>query len=119
MEVKEKQLSDLIYKKMKAYKIQLSNKSEIQADDDEIQNILKGIQSGQPVMLRQGIFNPSFFVAIIRDVDRIKRFREDLLAINKHNYHDKEYDGGKDQRSLPAPQLLADIFKEMPLKLKK
>ena len=52
------------------YFVQLSNKTEVPIDEDELQNVLTGIQSGSPVKVRQGIFNPSFFVAIVEDYSR-------------------------------------------------
>lgn len=62
------------------YLIQLSSKVEIPIDDDELSIVLEGIKTGSPVKVRQGIFNPSFFVAIIEDKERrpLNHFTEGL-----------------------------------------
>ena len=52
------------------YLIELSNKREIPIDGDELLNVIEGIKTGSPVKVRQGIFNPSFFVAIVEDQER-------------------------------------------------
>lgn len=102
---------------MKAYIVELSNKSTIQADVDEVEKIMTGIETGNPVQLRQGIFNPSFFVAITPDEDRISIYKKDLLLANKHNDRDRLYEGGNDQKELPKPTLLKDIFNDTPLQI--
>lgn len=63
------------------YLVQLSNKTKIPIDEDELQNVLAGIQAGNPVKVRQGIFNPSFFVTIVEDEDRqpINHFTDGLV----------------------------------------
>lgn len=71
---------------MSAYIVKLSDKSEVKIDADEVQNVVSGIQSGQPVKVRRGIFNPSFFVCLIEDVDRLKAWRDDQPAWNSINY---------------------------------
>lgn len=58
---------------MKRYKIILSNTKEfITIREDELTKALKGIQEGNPVMTREGIFNPSYFVAILPNYEREK-----------------------------------------------
>lgn len=69
----------------KAYKIILSNKVEIQIDEDEIEIALQAINFGSIGKMRQGIFNPSFLVAIVADETRIERFREAIELAEKHN----------------------------------
>ena len=55
------------------YKIVLSNtKESITIREDELPKVLKGIQEGNPVVVLEGIFNPSYFVAILPDYDRAK-----------------------------------------------
>ncbi len=71
------------------YLVELSNKREIPIDEDELPRVLAGIKSGNPVKVRQGIFNPSFFVAIVGDSSRppinmfggTKKERPDLADI--------------------------------------
>lgn len=58
------------------YLIELSNKTKIPIDADELPKVLQGIRSGLPVIVRQGIFNPSFFVDIVEDKKRIQEINE-------------------------------------------
>lgn len=62
--------------KNKAYKIVMSRGDDIQIDADEINNVLKAITSGQPAIVRKGIFNPSFYVSVIEDEERASWHRE-------------------------------------------
>ena len=52
------------------YIVKLSNKAEIPIDEDEVQRVVEGLKSGTLVKVRQGIFNPSFFVAVVEDETR-------------------------------------------------
>ena len=91
---------------IKAYKILLSNKAEIKIDEDEIDAALNAIATGSVGKMRQGIFNPSFLVAIIEDEDRLERLHEAIRLAEKHNelFPDK-------QRPLPEGfKKLEDIF---------
>ena len=83
---------------IKKYLVQLTNKAEIPIDEDEVDNVIAGISTGKVVKVRQGIFNPSYFVAMIVDQKRIERY-----------YSDNQYrnQGERENREL-AP--LEDIF---------
>ncbi len=52
------------------YIIELSNKRQIPIDQDELLDVMKGVAAKVPVIVRQGIFNPSFFVSIVEDEER-------------------------------------------------
>ena len=80
----------------KAYLIEMSNGRKIQIDPDELPIVIASIRKGVPVKVKQGFFNPSFFVDIIQDKDRLYLIKERI---------DKE-----------IPPLL-DIFENMNLKL--
>ena len=59
------------------YKIVLSNtKESITIREDELPKVLKGIQEGNPVVILEGIFNPSYFVAIVPDQERMNAIAE-------------------------------------------
>ena len=60
------------------YLIKLSNKTDIQIDEDEVEIVLQGITTGKAVKVRQGIFNPSFYIAIIEDLERVGKYQEAL-----------------------------------------
>lgn len=63
------------------YIVKLSNKAEIQIDEDEVARVVDGLKSGTLVKVRQGIFNPSFFVAVVEDENRkpIDHYSEGLI----------------------------------------
>lgn len=79
------------------YKIVLSNKAEIHIAPEELEGVLKGIATGSVVRVKQGIFNPSFFVAIVEDREYLKNYWEQ----NKYEIQD----GTK-----PKTPLLESIF---------
>lgn len=86
-------------RKVKAYKVVLSTRHEIKIDEDEVAKVVEGIKSGHIVRVRQGIFNPSYFVCIERDGERIERFLEDT------KYDDRKRRGG----ILPLADILEDV----------
>jgi len=59
------------------YLVELSTKRTIQIDEEELQIVIKAIQSGQQALLKQGMFNPSFYVCIVKDEKRIFEIIED------------------------------------------
>lgn len=82
-----------------AFKVILSSGPAIPCDPDEVQKIVDAIKSGSVVRLRCGLFNPSFFVSVVEDEDRIKKFFEDT-----------KYDSEKRGRGMEAlKDILADV----------
>lgn len=61
----------------KTYVVELSTKSTIRLDPDELPNLLEGMRKGVPVMLKQGLVNPSYIVTVREDVERYAKFLED------------------------------------------
>ncbi len=90
---------------IKKYIVQLTNKAEIPIDEDEVDKVVGGIQTGKVVRVRQGIFNPSFFVAMIRDAKREQRY-----------FDDNQYRGlnqAKEERELkPLPDIFSGILED-------
>lgn len=84
----------------KGYKVVLSTGPAIPCDPDEIQPILRAINTGNSIKLRRGIFNPSFYVSIVEDEERKMKFLEDT----RHN----------PQRRALGMEALRDIFDDMP-----
>jgi len=64
------------------YIITLSNKATIPVDEDEVPLVVEAIKKGQPGRVRQGIFNPSFFVSLTLDNSRIKQYLDEQPAWN-------------------------------------
>ena len=84
----------------KAYIITMSSGEPLRIDSDEIQNVITGIKNRQPVMVRQGIFNPAFYVSISIDKKRTSEFLEDT------KYNDEK---SIEARAAGVPKL-KDIF---------
>ncbi|MFA6314950.1 MAG: hypothetical protein WC648_01090 [Candidatus Paceibacterota bacterium] len=80
------------------YLIQMSRGIPIPIDAEELQKVLQGIQTKSPVIVKQGIFNPSFFVSIIEDSDRKQGWNREL---------------GGDKYMLTTKEPLPDLFEEM------
>ena len=59
------------------YLLKLSSNTSFRIDEDELPKVIKGINDGNVVILRQGIFNPSYFVAVIKDIQRELSLVED------------------------------------------
>ena len=53
-----------------------SSKDTICVREGELKEVLLAISKGQLVITREGIFNPSFLVAIVPDEDRMKALAE-------------------------------------------
>ena len=89
----------------KKYKIKLSNGADIPIDEDEVEIVVAGIQSGRVVRVRQGIFNPSFFVAMIIDEQRKMQW------IDANRYRTVQE---KDNSALlPLPDMFKGILPEI------
>jgi hypothetical protein len=98
--------------KPKAYVVRMSIKNgDIKIDVDEVGKVIQGIASGQPVLVRQGCVNPSFYVAIVEDVDRLKSYYEEINRIKAENDGNKRYGfNNGQQKALPEFTPLRDIF---------
>ncbi len=59
---------------------------DIPCDQDELIAVYRAIESGKPVFLRQGYFNPVYAGTIIEDKKTMEKFWED----NKYAIRDKE-----------------------------
>ena len=96
--------------KQKGYLITMSRGNAIQIEASEITSVLKSIETGQPCVLRQAIFNPSFYVQIQEDMERVEQFTMQFEAARKHNLFDTDCNRGEDQRILPVFEPLKNIF---------
>lgn len=59
------------------YKVILNNRDYITIRDDELKSVLEGIRRGGVVFCREGIFNSSYFVAILEDIERENELRDE------------------------------------------
>lgn len=95
----------------KCYLVELSNGRKIKCDVEEVNRVIDSIKTGGVCKLKQGLFNPSFFIDIIEDEDRQWEFIEKVNEISKHNHQDKNYMGGRDQKEFPKGlEPLRNIF---------
>ena len=93
------------------YLVQLSNKTEVQADIEELKLITDGIKTGSPIKLKRGIINPSFIVAIVPDMERWKTRFDDIMG----GISSEEYKLEHDKRHAKGCTPLKDIFANSPL----
>jgi hypothetical protein len=56
----------------KAYIVELSTKTEIRIDQDELDKVATGINLGKMMIVRNGIINPSYFASIRLDNNRME-----------------------------------------------
>lgn len=56
----------------KAYVVELSTKSEVRIDQDEVDKVMGAIAEGSVVAVRKGVINPSYIVGIHIDEDRMR-----------------------------------------------
>ena len=98
--------------KPRAYIVRMNIKNgDLKIDEDELAKVVQGIKSGQPVLVRQGLFNPSYYVAIVEDVDRLKGYYEEINRIKAQNDSNKRYGfNNGEQLALPSFTPLRDIF---------
>lgn len=90
---------------MRCFKIKCSNGIEIQIDEDEIEKVMENLGTKNFIKVRRGVFNPSFFVALIEDRER----RNEYFADYKHQI--------KSGSMSKHPPQLKDMFEEVNKKL--
>lgn len=101
--------------KPKAYIVKMSQKGmDIQIDSDEVQQVVSGIVSGQPIKVRKGIINPSFYVGIVEDVERISNYISRLNDVIANNDSNERFGIGE-KKQLPQFEKLNDIFSGLEL----
>ena len=64
-------------RRTKAYKVIMSSGPPIPIDEEEVAKVLQGRQEGVDVVLKRGAFNPSHYVSIVEDGDRISEWKSD------------------------------------------
>lgn len=64
----------------KAFKVVMSRGDAIQIDEDEVDLVVEGMNTGQAIIVKRGVINPSYLVSIEQDKDRIEAFRRDCQA---------------------------------------
>lgn len=98
-------MTETKYKRVQGYICCLSNGVKIQIDEDEVPKLVEGINKGSVVVVRQGIINPSYFVALEKDRERVRAFLDDT------KYNDERTIAKRNAGMLP----LESIFENTPL----
>lgn len=65
------------------------SKSSIRIDEDELVKVMDALQKGEVKVLRQGWFNPSFFVSVVPDEEWMNNY----LTENRHQLREGKIDG--------------------------
>lgn len=68
---------------MNYYIVQLSNKTEVEIDEEDFENVKQGIGQGGLVKVKKAILNPSFIVAVLPIT------KEDTEIIKGHMDYEK------------------------------
>jgi hypothetical protein len=97
------------------YIVQLSNKTEVRVDADELALIAEGIKTASPIRLRKGIINPSFIVCVVEDQERMSEFMSGIPGAQGS----EEYTEERARRRASGPTHLKDIFANSPLSIEK
>ena len=71
-------------KRTVAYLVNLSRGEPVRIDQEELTKVLAALQAGAPVVVKQGIINPSYVVSVTPDMRRIDEYVE--MA---HKYKDE------------------------------
>lgn len=95
-------MAETKYKRVQAYLVYLSNGTKIQIDEDEVPKLVQGINSGSVVIVRQGIINPSYFVAVEKDRERVRAF------LDETKYNDERTIAKRKAGMLPLESIFAD-----------
>lgn len=98
------------FKVQNGFLLYLSNGNHpVQVDPDEVEKIYRGVAEGSPVVLRQTFFNPSFFVCLVEDTDRMDKERDNQRRIAERN----EWLGEDQKEEYKGMQPLKDIFENV------
>lgn len=95
---------------LQAYKVNLSKGNPMPCDADELPNIILAIKTGAPCKIRSGIFNPSYYVSITEDNERIEETQRENYTRYQQNEHNLKYGDGKSVIEYKGLQPIKDIF---------
>ena len=99
---------------LKAYKVELSNKTTIRIDVDEFEKVVQAIATGSSVMLRQGfIANPNHIVDVVPDRERIT----EIVESNRLNDFAIKHEGKKPMELLPLMDEFQVVREKIELRL--
>jgi len=100
----------------KCYEVILSTKDRLKCDADELWRVIEAIKSGSPAKLRQGLFNPSYYVGIVLDEKRYSDYVSDINLLVRNNRDAIKHYNGEGIQNVPQFKQLRDIFEGIELK---
>jgi len=95
---------------LQAYKVNLSKGDAMPCDTDELPQIVLAVKTGSPCKIRSGIFNPSYYVSITEDKDRIEEVEIQNSRIRKCNEQESRYGKAKNYENYKELKPIKDIF---------
>lgn len=98
----------------RAYKVNLSKGDPIPVDAEELPDVLQAIKSGMPCRVKRGVFNPSYYVSITEDRERVDEIEHHNAMADENNERVKKYGGTL--IGYKGLQPLKDIFEGIDLK---
>lgn len=63
-------------RRTKAFKVIMSRGDAIQIDEEELDAVVEGMNTGKVIIVKRGVINPSYLVTIEQDKDRIQAWTE-------------------------------------------
>jgi hypothetical protein len=88
----------------KYFLIVMSRGPDIPIDSEELPKVIQALQTKQPAIMKRGMFNPSFWISTVEDIDRREGWNREL---------------GQDKREITSKKPLSDLFLEMRSNLQK
>lgn len=101
--------------KLQAYRVNLSKGDPLPCDTDELPQVILSIKTGSPCRIRAGIFNPSYYVSVTEDRERLAEVERDNTTIRQMNDQENQYGKGKTYEKYKTLQPLKDIFEGLNL----
>ena len=95
---------------LQAYRVNLSKGDPMPFDTDEMDKVILAIKTGEPCRLRSGIFNPSYYVSITEDRERIAEVERENSVIQHGNEHVERYGDKKNYQKYKKMTPIKDIF---------
>lgn len=111
---KQRVEANKLVRDVRCYEVVLSTKDRIKLDSDELIKVTEAITTGSAVLLKQGFFNPSFFVGIVDDFERKLDYRNDVHKVLKENKL-VDYNINLTFKPFPKFKELKNIFEDVPL----
>ena len=101
----------------KAYIVEISTKTEIRIDQDELDKVASGINLGKQIIVRNGIINPSFFASIRLDNNRMEDWYR-LCGYGDENGKKARDDGMRPLKNIFEGTELGEMMKKVEAKKK-